>query len=90
MNDDDYLMVRIPGAVKPSLDTWLPKLNELWELIEWHGDAAVHVYLQEKADLSRLAKIVSWNHFDIAHSLASVHVQLQCGFLEPILITRRL
>ncbi len=89
MTNDDYLMIRIPGAIKHSLTTWLPKLQELWELIEWHGDAAVHLYWQNKSDLSRLAKIVSWNHFDIAHTLASAHVQLYCGFLVDALTVLR-
>ena len=36
MNAGDYMMVSIPGAVKPDLNRWKPALDKLWDFIDWH------------------------------------------------------
>ena len=89
MTEGDTLMVRIPEAIRVDVVQWAPAFEQLQLVIQWHVDAATHLYWEDKDHLSPFGRIIAWNHFDIAHSLSSASVQLHCGFLADALTVLR-
>jgi hypothetical protein len=89
----EYLQVWVPDFVKSDLELHNDEVSQIGHLVLWHREAAYTLRHEfSRVDLGDIAQshlIVFNSHFDIAQSLSSASILLNCGLLADALTVLR-